>query len=306
MIVESRAGRGSTGPSRRPRTGPCHGFINHVQRVHESDVRIRPTPQAVYRFVSRLLTDERQLFCAKSCDVPVAPQRVDSGSCRSRLPCPNLPFATISPHPKGVGFPQKSDARMRRPTSRVIALGPQPPRDAARCSAMRATAPSSLLASSMTSTRPRAAPRDAARRPGRTRPAIPDPIDAGSSLLLVAFAQPVQSHHALLLDALDRHEAHAGPRSCFAVRRRIGCIVLAGLAAQPIGGDEVRRDQLYLEAHRSQPPAPVVRSRAGLHRDDAARWQLRTPRDEPVALQLFGHDHSPGRIHRVNLNDALG
>ena len=67
----------------------------------------------------------------------------------------------------------------------------------------------------------------------------------------------------------------------------------------------MRRDQLHLQAHRLQPPAPVVRARAGLHRDEATGRQLRTPGREPIALQLLDGDHSTRGIHRVNLDDPL-
>jgi hypothetical protein len=132
-----------------------------------------------------------------------------------------------------------------------------------------------------------------------------DAVDAGRPLFLVALPQPVQRHHALLRDALDRHESHARPRSRLADRGRIGCIVLAGLAAQAIGRDEVRCDQLHMQAHCLQPPSPVVRPGTGFHRHQAARRQLRTPRREALALQLLGCDHSARHIDRVDLDRSL-
>ena len=45
---------------------------------------------------------------------------------------------------------------------------------------------------------------------------------------------------------------------------------------------------------------------AGLHGDDAAGWQLGTPRDEFVAVQGAAGKHASGAVNGVNLDDAFG
>jgi hypothetical protein len=57
-----------------------------------------------------------------------------------------------------------------------------------------------------------------------------DAVDASGAFFLESFAYSVQAHDALLLGRLDRHEAHARPRGCFADRRGIGGVVLAATA----------------------------------------------------------------------------
>ena len=126
------------------------------------------------------------------------------------------------------------------------------------------------------------------------------------ALFLEALAQPVQAQHALLLAGLDRHEAHARPRRRLADRRRVVGVVLAALAFHAVRRDEVRRNQPRIQPQRAQLARPVVRARAGLHRHQAARGQLRAPGEELLALERACH-HAPARcIHRVDLDHLLG
>jgi hypothetical protein len=54
-----------------------------------------------------------------------------------------------------------------------------------------------------------------------------DAADAFVAIFLDALAQPVHAQHALLLDRLDRHEAHGGTAGRLADRGRVVGVVLA-------------------------------------------------------------------------------
>ena len=52
--------------------------------------------------------------------------------------------------------------------------------------------------------------------------------------------------------------------------------------------------------------APVVHTRTGFHRNDAARRQPGTPLDEAVALQCSTGEDTTMRVYRMHLDHALG
>ena len=82
--------------------------------------------------------------------------------------------------------------------------------------------------------------------------------------------------------------------------------VLAAAALHAVRGYEVGRDQPGVEAEAQQLACPVVGPGAGFHRHHAARRQLCAPRHKALARQGLGGNDAPCRIHRVNLDHALG
>ena len=81
----------------------------------------------------------------------------------------------------------------------------------------------------------------------------------------------VQAEDSLLVDILDRHEAHVGPGDGFADGGGIGCIVLAALAAHPVRRHELGRHQLDGVAEAAELSRPMVGTGAGFHADQAGR-----------------------------------
>jgi hypothetical protein len=71
--------------------------------------------------------------------------------------------------------------------------------------------------------------------------------------------------------ALDLNDAHLRALHGFADGLRIGRIVLAALAAQPIRGDELRGDQPHPVAVPHEQPRPVARTGTRFHADQARR-----------------------------------
>jgi len=84
------------------------------------------------------------------------------------------------------------------------------------------------------------------------------------------IAGPVQHEDALLLFALDRHEAHVRPRHRLADRLGIGCVILLTFH---IGLYVRGRNEPHVMAERCDRPRPEVRGRAGFHADQA-RFKL--------------------------------
>jgi Phage integrase, N-terminal SAM-like domain len=130
--------------------------------------------------------------------------------------------------------------------------------------------------------------------------------DAGGTVFLKTLAKPVHDQHALLLDALDGHEAHVRPTGRLADGSGVVGVVLARGAFGTVRRGKLRRDDACVETHRDELAAPVVGRRADLHRDDAARRQLPTPGDELVAGQGTVRDGAAGRVDSVDLDHALG
>ena len=75
----------------------------------------------------------------------------------------------------------------------------------------------------------------------------------------------------MLVFFLDRDEAHVRPPHGFADRGGVRGVVLAALAGQAVGADELRRHQLDGMAMLAELPRPVVRAGAGFHADQARR-----------------------------------
>jgi hypothetical protein len=93
-----------------------------------------------------------------------------------------------------------------------------------------------------------------------------DLIDLGGALFDGLTAQAVNPLDILLLDALDRHEAHGGPLRRLGNRLGIRRVILVGLDE---GLDELRGDQFHLMAIRLEAAGPVVGATTGLHGDQA-------------------------------------
>jgi hypothetical protein len=73
----------------------------------------------------------------------------------------------------------------------------------------------------------------------------------------------------MLVFFLDRDKAHMGSGDGFADCRRIGGIVLAALAGEAVGGDELRRHQFDGVAIATEQASPVVGAGAGFDADQA-------------------------------------
>ena len=92
-----------------------------------------------------------------------------------------------------------------------------------------------------------------------------DAVNQGGALLHIALAGAMHEQSRLLLDALDRHEAHVGAGDGFGDGCRIRCIVLAAPATHAVGGDELGRHQAHGVAERGELPGPVVSAGTGFH-----------------------------------------
>ena len=88
-----------------------------------------------------------------------------------------------------------------------------------------------------------------------------DAVEGGGALLHEPLAGAVHQQLRLLLDALGRNEAHVGAADGFTDRGRIGRVVLAGLARQPIGNDELGGHEPHRVAEAGKQARPVVRAR---------------------------------------------
>lgn len=108
---------------------------------------------------------------------------------------------------------------------------------------------------------------------------------------------PVQRQHRLLINGLERHEAHGGPDHRLADRFGIGRIVLVGLAVRL---DELRRHQLDRMAEPLQLVRPVMRTPARFHPDQARR-QIHKETCHLVAFELLLEHDLAMRIHAVDL-----
>ena len=95
----------------------------------------------------------------------------------------------------------------------------------------------------------------------------------------------MQGKDDLLVFFLCRHEAHGRPSHGFADGSDIGRVVLAALAAHPVGRDELRGHQPDGVAVLAKLPRPVVRTGAGFHADHAWR-QLRDQRQQLLPRHL--------------------
>ena len=86
-----------------------------------------------------------------------------------------------------------------------------------------------------------------------------------------ALPSAVQTEDGLLINVLDRNEAHVGPGDGFADGGRIGGVVLAALAAHPVRRDELGGHQFDGVAEAAEFSCPVVGTGTGFHADQAGR-----------------------------------
>jgi len=121
---------------------------------------------------------------------------------------------------------------------------------------------------------------------------------------LVAFTHPMPRQPCLLVDVLDRHEAHVA-----LARRRgdglgvVGIVLGDGVLAER--AHELGRDQARNESVFATTPRPVMRAAARFHRHHRARRQLREIRGERIAPELTPPQHSPDAIHLAHREYAL-
>ena len=130
----------------------------------------------------------------------------------------------------------------------------------------------------------------------------PDRVEDHRALAHQQIAGPVQDQDALLLFALDRHEAHVRPRHRFADRFGISRIVLLPF---DVWLDIGRRDQPYLVAEGRDLAGPVMRRRAGFH-PDQARLQLAEEIQNCAASQLLLQQNRTIGVNAMKLKDGLG
>lgn len=95
-----------------------------------------------------------------------------------------------------------------------------------------------------------------------------EPVVERGTLFDEALSDAVQTENGLLIDALDRDEAHVGPGAGFADGGRI---VLAAFAAHPVAGVELRGHQSDRVAEAAELACPVVRPGTGFHADPTGR-----------------------------------
>ena len=123
-------------------------------------------------------------------------------------------------------------------------------------------------------------------------------VNGGRAFLDETLAHAVHGQHRLLLDGLDRNEAHLRPARCFANGRGIMSIVLPALTAHSIRRDELGGHDARPVTQRSYTPRQVMRSGARLHSHHARRH-----RREDVE-QLLAPDHT-SHLHLARLIDAV-
>jgi hypothetical protein len=121
-----------------------------------------------------------------------------------------------------------------------------------------------------------------------------------------ALAGPVHHQSRLLVQILDRHEAHVRAPNGLADRRGVCRVVLAALATHAVRRDELRRNQSHGVARGLEQPRPVVRARARLHPHDARR-QRGHQLVQLVARHRRAHQFSlAGLIDAVHRENVLG
>lgn len=111
----------------------------------------------------------------------------------------------------------------------------------------------------------------------------------------------MQRQHGLLLDGLDRHEAHVGPRHGFADGFRIGCVVLVRL---DVGFDKLGGHQLDPVPEPLPFAGPVVSAAAGFHADQT-RWQVSEESRNLLAPESFLQCSLAVLVDAVNLERVL-
>jgi len=116
-----------------------------------------------------------------------------------------------------------------------------------------------------------------------------------------ALTHTVQHQDRLLLNVLDRHKPHVGPRHGLADRLCIGRVVLVGLH---VGLDELRRHQLDSVTKGCELARPVMSTAACFHADQARR-QVHEKLGHLITLELLLQDGLAVFIDCVNLKHVL-
>src|ERR1022692_3180256 len=112
--------------------------------------------------------------------------------------------------------------------------------------------------------------------------------------------QPMHRQDRLLLDALDRYEAHARPAHRLADRFGIGDIVFVRLHVRL---HKLRRHQTHRMSKAVQRACPVMRTRAGLHTNHARR-QISKKYCHLRAPQLFAKHRLTPFIDPMHLEQS--
>ena len=112
----------------------------------------------------------------------------------------------------------------------------------------------------------------------------------------------MQGKDALLLDALDRHEAHVRSIHGLADRLRVGRV---GLVALDVGLYVLRWNKADMVPEPTQLSRPVVGARARLHPDYTWR-ELREERQQIGATQTTPENAVGGVVDTVHLENGLG
>ena len=132
------------------------------------------------------------------------------------------------------------------------------------------------------------------------------PVVGSGALFDKPLSRAMQTQNDLLVFFLDRDKAHVRPGNRFANRSSIGRVVLAPLAAQPVGTDELRRHQFDGVAISAKQPRPVVGARAGFHANPARR-QLDDQRQQLLTRHVgFDQRRLAVLIHPMYRKDVLG
>src|SRR5215475_11794684 len=105
----------------------------------------------------------------------------------------------------------------------------------------------------------------------------------------------------LLLERLDRHKPHVGPRDRFANRLRVGRVILLSLDIRLHVG---RRYKAHDMSNRLKLARPVMRRCASFDANEA-RWELREKLQDVPTLQLTADDHLPSRFNSMHLENRL-
>src|SRR5450755_1255086 len=127
-------------------------------------------------------------------------------------------------------------------------------------------------------------------------------VDDGRSLVDQQLAQPMQCLDILLLDGLDRHEAHRWPARSFNNRLGVVAIVLVGLHERR---NVLRADESYVDAVPPQSASPVMGRAAGFHHDEL-RTQSSDRFEQRRAADLGAMDDNAGPRRAVQLEYTFG
>jgi hypothetical protein len=131
---------------------------------------------------------------------------------------------------------------------------------------------------------------------------VTDRVGHHRALLGQQIAHLEQHQCRLLVDALDRHEAHPGSAHRLADRCGVDRIVLAALDVRL---DGLRRQQYRLVPQAAQHPRPMVRGPARLD-PDPRRRQLGEKLLDLAPPQLPAQNRLLALVDAVHLKDMLG